>query len=427
MDNRLDRSLPAGARGSLNNFILIALVWLLAFQSPLEKVSGVFKYIDELVAVISLPILVITSVKYGRIRIKHYLGWALMPLSLFVIVGLIGNLAYQYQPWKLVLIDLFTNIKFFLALMTGYALAPRCAHRSTARSIATHLRVITTFIFALFCAERISPVFGMTQIRYGLRTAQMIFAHPTYLAGAVVFLATAMTAFYSQKNLPFIGMALVMLVFTLRSKAIVAALVYILLYIFIVTIKGKLKLWHIAILGIAGLAIGWNQISFYFIELSGGSARSVMTATSFQIMGDYFPIGTGFATYGSNGAAENYSPVYVMYGFNNVFELASWNPEAFLNDTFWPIIFAQTGFIGTVAYVGLLILLFIRIFYLKRVKRHWFLAGLYILIYLLISSTAEPAFNNSVAAPLAVVLGGLLYMAEHHRHPNGCPSTRIEF
>lgn len=427
MDNRLNRSLPAGNRGSLNNFILVALVWLLTFQSPLEQVNGLFKLTDELVAVAALPILVISSVKYGRLKIKHYLFRALLLLLIFVAVGLLGNFVYKYQPWKSVLTDLFTNLKFFLALMTGYTLAPRCANRSSVRSIATHLRIITVIIFILFCIEQITPVFGWTDVRYGLRCAKTIFYHSTYLAGAMAFLIVTMTVFYDQKNLPFIGMALIMLMFTLRSKAIVSALVYVLLFIFIILIKGKLKLWHIALLGVAGLAVAWQQISFYFIELSGGSARSIMTATSIQIMGDYFPIGTGFGTYGSNAAADNYSPVYVMYGFNNYYELASWNPMAFLCDTFWPIIFAQTGVIGSVAYVGLLVMLFVRIFCLKRINRHWFLAGLFIFIYLLISSTAEPAFNNSVAIPLAVVLGGLLYLVELHKHPNGCPTTRIEF
>ena len=158
MDNRLENPRSSDMWGNLNNCIPIALIYLLVFQSPLEKVSGVFKYIDELVAVVSLPVLVVSSVKYGRLRIKHYLGWALIPLSIFVIIGLIGNFAYQYQPWKLVLVDLFTNIKFFLALMTGYVIAPRCAHPSTARSIATHLRIITLFIFALFCDHFFSAV-----------------------------------------------------------------------------------------------------------------------------------------------------------------------------------------------------------------------------------------------------------------------------
>ena len=424
MANRLDLRLSPGHRGSLNNFILVALVWLLAFQNPLESVSGIFKLTDELVAIASIPLLLISSVKYGRLRIRHYLFWSAILLAAFVLVGLAGNLLYRYQPWKSVLTDLFTNLKFFLALMTGYALAPKCMNRSSVRSVATHLRIITTLIILLFCVEQITPVFGWTDIRFVLRSARMIFYHATYLAGALAFLVVAMTVFYDRKNLPFIAIALFIMMLTLRSKAIVSALVYVLLYCFIVLVKGKLKLWHIAVLGLAGLVVAWEQISYYFIELGGASGRSIMTTTSIQIMKDYFPLGTGFGTYGSSAAADHYSPVYVMYGFNEIYELASWNPLAFLNDTFWPIIFAQTGIIGTICYVTLIVLLFVRVFSLKKINRHWFLAGLFVFIYLLISSTAEPSFNNSVAVPLAVMLGGLLFAIEAHNPPK---TTRIEF
>lgn len=420
----IDR-LPRGERGTLDNFILVVLIYLLALQSPLEKVSGVFKYIDELIALAGLVWWFVSCVKYGRFRILHYAGAVAGLLVIFVCSGLLGNVIYQYQPWSGVLTDLFTNLKFFMTLMLGYALVPKCQNRVAVQTVLTHLRLITVLVFAVFCVERVTPIFGMTQVRYGLRTAQMFYTHSTYLAGSMAFLVAAMTVFYEKKNLPFIGAALLILMFTLRSKAIVSAMVYVVLFMFLMVIRGKLKLWHIGILAVAGLVVGWQQISFYFIELGGGSARSVMTATSFQIMGDYFPIGTGFATYGSSEAANPYSPVYEMYGFNEIYELASWNPDAFLGDTFWPIIVGQTGFIGTLAYGTVMGLLLFWTFRLKKLQRHWFVAGLFIICYLLISSTAEPAFNNSVAIPLAVILGGLIRIGQEHRYPDGCKATRI--
>ena len=421
---RTDR-LPRGERGTLDNCILVVLIYLLALQSPLEKVSGVFKYIDELAAVGGIGCWLVSSIKYGRFRLKHYVLATVLGLLLFLASGLAGNVLYGYQPWNAVLTDLFTNLKFFMALMLGYALMPKCQDRMSIHYIGTHLRLIMVLVFAAFCVERVTPVFGMTQVRYGLRTAQMFYTHSTYLAGSMAFLVAAMTVFYEKKNLPYIGIGLLIMMFTLRSKAIVSAMVYVMLYMFLVVIKGKLKLWHIGILGVAALVVGWEQISFYFIELGGGSARSVMTATSFQIMGDYFPIGTGFGTYGSSAAADNYSPVYVLYGFDEIYELASWNPDAFLGDTFWPIIVGQTGFIGTVGYVSAMGILFHKVFWLRKVSKYQFVAGLFAILYLLISSTAEPAFNNSVAIPLAVLLGGLIRVAQRDRYPDGCPSTRL--
>lgn len=425
MKDRPAPKLPDGVWDSVHNYILVALIYLLALQSPLEGISGIFKYIDEFVAVAGLLCWGISSIHHGRFRIKHYVFAAVIPLTVFLLAGFAGNILYRYQPWSFVLKDLFTNFKFFMALLTGYALMPKCMNKAAMRHIGIHLRLITALLFAVFCIERVSPVFGETEVRYGLRSAQMFYYHATYLAGSMAFLITAMTVFYDKRNLPFIGMTLLMLMFTLRSKAIVSAMVYVMLFMFLIVIKGKLKLWHFAVLGAAALVIGWEQISFYFIDLGGASGRSIMTSTSFQIMKDYFPIGTGFGTYGSAAAAENYSPVYMLYGFNDIHELASWNPMAFLNDTFWPIIIGQTGLIGTFAYLVLLVLVLTKVIPLARINRYCFLGGLFILVYLLISSTAEPAFNNAVAIPLAVILGGLIRFMEQNKYPNGCKATHI--
>ena len=65
-------------------------------------------------------------------------------------------------------------------------------------------------------------------------------------------------------------------------------------------------------------------------------------------MKDYFPLGTGFATYASDSAFKNYSPVYIKYGFLSESEVSP--ASYFMNDTFWSIIIAQTGFIGILLY-----------------------------------------------------------------------------
>lgn len=423
----MDVSVPAGQRGTLKNGILLALVYLMVFQSPLEGISSIFKLIDELVALAGLCMLIWEAISYGRLRMKHYVLTIFACLLLFTLAGLAGNVLYQYQPWNLVLKDLFINLKFFFSLVTGYEVTKLFLTQSGIRQINVHLCVITVLLFALVCLEQVYPLFGEREIRYGMRSAQIFFLHSTYMAGALAFIITALTVFYRRQNLPFIGLALVMLMLTLRSKALASAAVYVLLFVFIILLQGKLKLWHLCALGVGAVIVGWGQISYYFIELGGASARSIMTSTSFQVLQDHFPFGTGFGTYGSSAAAENYSAVYELYGFDEIYELASWNPNAFLSDTFWPIILGQGGFIGTIAFVVLLCLLFYHVFSLKRINRYCFLAGMFLLLYLLISSIAEPSFHNAIAIPLAVILGGLIRVAEHYRYPDGCPSTSIMF
>ena len=219
-----------------------------------------------------------------------------------------------------------------------------------------------------------------------------------------VLLLAILLAFYEKKNLPYMAMALLVLASTLRGKALAGGAIYVLIFYFLVYYRKKLKLWHIGLIGLTALAIAWEQVSYYYLELSGSSARSALTLTSFEILKDYFPIGTGFGTYASASASEYYSPVYFQYGLNNVHGLSDAG-VLFGSDTFWPIIFGQTGAIGTVCFLLVLLLLFLRILKIRKTSIPAYAMGIFIFGYLLISSTSEPAFHNSVAVPLAMLLG----------------------
>lgn len=72
----------------------------------------------------------------------------------------------------------------------------------------------------------------------------------------------------------------------------------------------------------------------------------------------YFPFGSGFATFGSDQAARNYSRLYYQYGFNSLFGMNT-KDGSFLSDTFWPMAIGQFGWIGSILYI----LIYVRIFF----------------------------------------------------------------
>lgn len=195
--------------------------------------------------------------------------------------------------------------------------------------------------------------------------------------------------------------------------------------------------------GVGSVAIAWNKIRFYFIDLGGHSARSVILQKSFEVMKDHFPIGTGFGTFGSAEAGKHYSPVYLKYSFNDYWELRDvnnvenslrliheneWylaqyqkNPDfinnpPFMSDHFWPIIFGQAGVLGTIIFLVILGLLMKRCMDVRKHDLHGFVGVLYVMAYLMISSVAEPAFHNAVAIPLALVLGMVFSNAGDEKH-----------
>lgn len=387
-------------------WVTLAIFYILLFQNPLSSVLPIFNYVDEAFSLIGVLLLLHQGVQKGRIRLKKKSVGMVLGLSAFVVTGLTGNILYAYQPASVVLTDLLVNLKFFLSIVTGYMLFHKYSFYQKRDVLTVHARAAALILFLMLLADQFFHVFSSPETRYGLRVSQLIFGHATYLTGAMVFLVSVLTVFYEKRNRPYIIMCLIVQFFTLRGKAIAGAVAYILLVYFILIYRKKLKIWHIAIMGLAAFWIARDQFIFYYVDLEGRSARSVLTLTSFEILKDYFPIGTGFGTYASASAGEYYSPVYEKYGFLNVYELggndSGWG---FYSDTFWPIIIGQTGFIGVICYVLVLVLLFRRILGIREKNIYAYTTGIYMFVYLLISSTSEPAFNNSVAIPLAALLG----------------------
>lgn len=385
--------------------LYLLFTYVLFFQVPLEQIHPVFKNIDELFALAFFPILFLRG---SKIKIKKETGVVIALLACFLVVGVAGNIKYRYQPTNLVIIDIITNLKFFLAIGTGMLLV---GHDGLSRlkrdepQIRQHLYFISTILFVLFLIDRMLNIWP-SEIRYGIRSAKLCFFHPTYLAGACVFLISCLLLFYEKKSIPYLGIDFVVLLMTLRGKAIVAAAVAAVLVVYIFFFKGKIKRWHIIAFGILAVVLGWNQIDYYYIRNKSWSPRAVMLLTAFLIISEYFPIGTGFATYASNAAADHYSPVYIKYGFQNNPALS--RDSKFLTDTFWPIILGQTGFIGTVAYITILMFIFRRIWNTQKYSIRCFVSGLFIFLYFIISSTSEATFNNSIAVPLAMLLGIIL-------------------
>ncbi len=389
--------------------VFFLFFYLLVFQNPLTKyVSPVFLYADEVFALLGAAFVVYLGFsREKRLIIQKNTLTILVPLLIFVLCGLAANLLYGYQRMGLALKDLYVNLKFYLSVASGFYLL-RYA-RPDRKLVLRHGKICTVFLFLLLMIDLLLDVFPHSGYRYGIKIRNLIFGHVTYLAGTCAFLLSLFMFHYEKRNRKYIGMALLILISTVRSKALASAAAYVVLLYFVVVRKQRIKLWHILLIGTLGIYIAWDQISFYYIELAGRSARSVLTRTSFEIMKDYFPIGTGFGTYGSDVAGQHYSPVYVQYGFTKIHELQK--ETGFFSDTFWPIIIGQTGFAGTWSYLAVLLSLFLKTVKVRSASRGAYGAVLFIFVFLLISSTSEPTFNNAVSIPLAMMLGYALHLA----------------
>ena len=259
-------------------------------------------------------------------------------------------------------------------------------HASTAAVLTVFLTCCTfpialiASIYAFACSERLSALFeieakillvtmtvlgigklffdfGMRlEARFGIRASfTFVFDHPTYL----VFCATGLTAFLMKNrecNKPFIVMGMFVVLLALRSKGFVFVGVCLLLF-WTFGKSNRLSVVHIALRLAVVVLIGVDQYINYY--QSAGYARGELARQAIAVANDYFPLGTGFATYGSAVTAriDNYSPLYYMYGLSAVWGLAP-GAALFLSDTFWPTVLAQFGYFGLIAFAALLIAVF---------------------------------------------------------------------
>lgn len=393
------------------DFLLLIVFYLLLFNNPIGSIVPIFNYTDEAFSLLGIAALLWKAVRLGRLKLQRNWVKIIIAIGIFACSGIVGNFIYHYQPLQYVLTDLLVNLKFYLSIITGYLLVKHCNFVEKQKLIVGHAKFVVTCLTGLLFIDQVFHLFPSGEIRYGIRISQLFFTHVTYLVGSVVFLMAVLMLFYHRKNNLCILMCLLLLVFSMRGKALAGAVAFCLILYFMVIYKKKLRAWHVVLITLGCMIVAGEQFLYYYVELEGASARSVMTQTSIQIMKDYFPIGTGFGTYGSHSAAENYSPVYIQYGFLDYYELNG-GKGSFFDDTFWPIIFGQTGVIGTVAYLIVLGLLFLRVLRLREKSINAYATGIFLFVYLMISSTSEPAFNNSVSIPLAFLLGVLYYIGD---------------
>ena len=398
---------------SIKEWFLLAVFYLLVFQSPLEMKFPLCKYIDELFPFIGVAGVFYITIRTGKLSMKKNTAWIVILLALFFVAGILGNVIYQYQPIKSVLIDLYTNFKFFLSVLSGYVLFTVCSSERERETLLQHAKLVAIVMFALLIVDLVFHIYPSPEKRYGIRVVQLFYRHCTYLAAAMVFLLAIFMAFYEEGNKPYMLFALAVLVFTLRGKAMAGAAVYVLIYYFILMKRKKLRFYHMVLMAGAVAFIGRDLFAFYYLDLEGQSARSVLTQTGIHILKDYFPIGTGFGTYASAEAGIHYSPVYEMYGFRFIYELDGAGSD-FFSDTFWPIIMGQSGAIGTICFIAVIVLLFLKVLKSKSFDVRAYAMGIFVFAYIMISSTSEPAFHNSVTIPLAMMIGYIFTLEKQH-------------
>ncbi len=386
---------------SVVDLALLLFLNLALFGEAIQGATG-FSYCDEIAT-----IAVVCAAFFRFHASKNALADGMSTSSRLALVWLLAVVSTAFlgnafcgvhASTAAILTDFITCCKFPIALIASiYAFA--CSERLSALfEIEAKILLVVMTVLGI---GNLFFDFGMgSEARFGIRASfTFVFDHPTYL----VFCAAGLTAFLMkdrEHNMPFIVMGMLVVLLSLRSKGFAfAGVCFLLLLTF--GKSNRLSVVHIA-LGLAAAAlIGMDQYINYY--QSAGYARGELARQAIAVANDYFPFGTGFATYGSavTSQIDNYSPLYYTYGLSTVWGLAP-GAASFLSDTFWPTVLAQFGYFGLTAFAALLITLFVMCYKAGGGSR---LPVICIFAYLLISSTSESSFFNPSAVYLAMCAG----------------------
>lgn len=323
---------------------------------------------------------------------------------LFVALGLISNLSNAYQSFEYAMSDAFICTKFSLAYLgIRQYVRTRRENEDIILSLYNFSKCFILICVILTVINIVLPIFPTGEFRYFTKTVYLFFPHPSYLAIALITAVCAIIAkqsiYQDNKDMFYIVLGLVGTCFTVRSKAIAGVLCIAFIYLYFVKFHIKNKPIAAASALAIGFVTGYEQIAFYFggrSKYDFNFVRERLLLDSGKIANRFFPLGSGFGTFASNIAAEHWSSLYSEY--NYIY-------SSFLSDSFWPIVVAQTGWIGFGVFIFIIITYILRILKFQKVNDYLFWAGLSIMCYEIICSIAESAFFNPAVCPLFLLMG----------------------
>jgi hypothetical protein len=325
--------------------------------------------------------------------------------------------------------DFFVQIKPYLGFFCVYSMKPRmsAARKSLLKSVAV------LFWLILLCVG-IGSLVSHRLIIY-------LFTHPSNFAAAVTI--TSLCYLYCSKftfmeKLNFLLM-LSLGVLSGRSKfyGFFALSVFVIVFF---SRKRVFKLNFRNLLIFFGalavmLLVAWQKIDFYFYQAVTGEvekdvvARYILYATMPLVLYDYFPFGSGLASFATYSSGQFYSPLYSDYGIDGIWGISK-NYYSFIADTYYPSL-AQFGVAGIVLFLLFWGHIFRKAygFYIRNdgEKDYLFYIIILIISYLAIDSVAAPTFISYCGFFVMMMLGLMLVeMKDRESLPNRkCSYTQI--
>lgn len=400
-------------------FVYLIFQPILQYNVSSESIATFLNYTDEIIGVIMIIIVLFKAMK-AEITLLKFERFMLIFMFIFEIFGIISAFVYKYQNIGYSFVDAYTCAKFFIYYICARLLTQGKLTDKYFFSINTLCKIIAVIFFVLALHDAfMTPWWPVSDYRVFTYSVALFFYIPDALARAsiTVIFVLAYNYRYYKHNIYYIIMLTVVMILTFRTKAIVAVFVLYIFYLYFVKFRFK-SLVPVGIATVAGASyFGYDSLNFYYVEIED-SARNILTRDSLWLANQHFPLGTGFGSYGSSIAAQFYSRLYINLGYYRyTAQGMSEENGAFLSDTFWPIVIAQTGWIGTVSFVMALLSMITYIIRSRKTDVYYFWVAISIIINDLIASFASSAFFSPSSMAPFLFLGLITSIHEFPKKP----------
>jgi len=382
------------------NLTLFALIFGVMFYDIINSLG--FSYVDEICALLLLFL-------YGY-KVFQSSSWQFNKTFLLLICIFIFYLIYSIiissNTKGAIVMDFIIQIKPYLSFFCVYALRPVWTDNQK--------RILRQVIVLCSIYVLIIGTVGLVNRDIVIYT----FAHVSRIATASSILAMLYLycSDYTKTDKYVFILLLAIGMLSTRSKHFGFFIICTLLVLYLnQSFKMKLNLKNLffvtVVLGLT-LLVSWSKIEYYFISGGFGTgraademyARMALYYFSIPVLMDFFPFGSGFASYATYASSVSYSSIYEKYGLSNMYGLTKAHPS-FMSDTYYPAL-TQFGF------AGIILFFYFWIYLLKRAIKIY-MQGFYkeaamammIIFFFLIECTSDSTITHNRGMFMMMLLG----------------------
>lgn len=395
----------------LLSFIIIFLPLSLSLESKLRM--NYVGYADEIFALLMLLYLF-------RLATKRKLEAAdakmLGILVIFTLIGLVSNyFSKLISNLFLIALDAFWQWKIFVSFL-GAKYLRREDRRGTLLQdlmpIAKFL-IVAAFVFGILS---FGMDLGMTNgSRYGIPSYSFIFGNEGRygIIIAVALLIVILNEKNQKKNRRYVVLAITDMILSTKGVVYIIIPIFLMLWFIFEKIEksGRIKLWIIIVAAIMGISVSGYQIREYLLDES--APRALLIRYGFITANNYFPLGSGFGTYGSEVASSNYSPLYVQYGWADKWSMGIYNNSA-LGDNYLATIIGECGYFGLALFLTLFYMIYKQV---NKISLKPQVKALIMSLYIcmMVTFLATGITKSSIGILVFIVLGIMVSEAERRK------------